>query len=205
MLVWRAIVFVGLAVSLATTACSTLLGSDATPVPGAAATLTRSINTPIPTPIRSPSAAVSSASPSVAARPAASPGASPNATPAALSDADVADVQRRVEQSVTAQGLPGIDGLLLDHVSLSTPAGGSVLTGSEAATWLRDHSGPGIRVSRLERGTQEVMLQVLTDGWPNKDPIQQGQVTFGLRRYDASGRQDETGGGEWKVDVIEAD
>jgi hypothetical protein len=49
------------------------------------------------------------------------------------------------------------------------------------------------------------MLQVQTDGWPNKDPIQQGQVSFSLRRYDPNGRQDETGGGEWKIDVIEVD
>ncbi len=44
-----------------------------------------------------------------------------------------------------------------------------------------------------------------TDGWPKKDPLQSGQVTFSFRRYDANGRQDETGGGEWKIDVIEAD
>jgi hypothetical protein len=49
------------------------------------------------------------------------------------------------------------------------------------------------------------MLQVETQGWPDKDPIQNGQVTFSLRRYDANGRQDEAGGGEWKIDVIEAD
>ena len=122
-----------------------------------------------------------------------------------MSDAAVSDLQRRVEQSVTAPGLPGIDGLLLDHVSLSTPVGGSVMAGDEAASWLRDHSGPGIKVTQVERGTQEVMLQVQTEGWPSKDPIHQGQVNFGLRRYDATGRQDETGGGEWKIDVIEVD
>jgi hypothetical protein len=110
-----------------------------------------------------------------------------------------------MEQSVAAPGLPGIDRLLLDHVSLSTQAGGSVLGGDEAANWLRDHSGPGIRVKQVDRGTQAVMLQVQTDGWPNKDPIQQGQVSFSLRRYDPNGRQDETGGGEWKIDVIEVD
>jgi hypothetical protein len=46
---------------------------------------------------------------------------------------------------------------------------------------------------------------VQTDSWPTKDPIQQGHVNFSLRRYDASGRQDQTGGGEWKIDVIEAE
>jgi hypothetical protein len=43
----------------------------------------------------------------------------------------------------------------------------------------------------------------LADGWPNKDPIQQSQITFSLRRYDANGRPDEENG-DWKVDVIEA-
>jgi hypothetical protein len=139
------------------------------------------------------------------ARAAASPGTAPTATVVALSDSDVADLQRRIEQSVETPSLPGIDLLLLDHISLSTPAGGSVMTGDEAASWLRDHAGPGIKVARIDRGTQEVMLHVATDGWPDKDPIQHGQVGFSLRRYDANGRQDESGGGEWKIDVIEVD
>ena len=120
-----------------------------------------------------------------------------------LSERDVADLQHRMEQSVAAPNMPGIDALLLDHVSLSTPAGGSVMGGDAAANWLRDHAGPGIKVTRVDRGAQEVMLQVLTDGWPSKDPIQQGQVNFSLRRYDTKGRPDETGGGDWKIDVIE--
>jgi hypothetical protein len=101
--------------------------------------------------------------------------------------------------------MSGIDTLLLDHISVSTPQGGSVMTSDEAASWLRDHAGPNIKVSQVTTGTQDVMLQVVTDGWPQKDPIQSGQVTFSLRRYDANGRQDETGGGEWKIDVIEAE
>jgi hypothetical protein len=62
-----------------------------------------------------------------------------------------------------------------------------------------------LSVSQVTRGTQDVALQVLTEGWPQKDPIQNGQVIFSLRRYDATGRQDETGTGDWKIDVIEAD
>ena len=99
----------------------------------------------------------------------------------------------------------GIESLLLDHVSMSTPQGGSVMGSSEAAGWLRDHAGPGISMGQVDRSTQEVMLQIQTDGWPKKDPIQAGHVTFSLRRYDANGRQDESGGGQWKIDVIEAE
>jgi hypothetical protein len=188
-----------------TLGCTALLGPEATPVPGAAATLTRSINTPIPTPIRTPSLQpAGSPSPSRVAV-GASPGPSSTNTAQPLSDSDVAAVQSRIEQSVSSPELSGIDGLLLDHVSLSTQQGGSVMDSSEAAGWLRDHAGPGIKVSQVTRGTQDVMLQVLTEDWPQRDPVQNGQVTFSLRRYDANGRQDESGGGDWKIDVIEAD
>jgi hypothetical protein len=188
-----------------TLGCSVLLAPDATPVPGAAATLTRSINTPIPTPVRTPSTQTAgSPSPSRVAV-GGSPGPASTAGAQPLSDADVAAIQSRIEQSVNTPALPGIDGLLLDHVSLSTQQGGSVMDSSAAASWLRDRAGPGIKVSQVTRGTQDVMLQILTDGWPQKDPIQNGQVIFSLRRYDANGRQDESGGGEWKIDVIEAD
>lgn len=106
---------------------------------------------------------------------------------------------------VSSPDLPGLEALLLDHVSLSTADGGSVMDSTQAAAWLRDHAGPGITLSRVERGTQTVMVQVATDGWPTRDPIQQGQVNFSLRPYDANGRPDEEGGGDWKIDVIEAD
>ncbi|HEY1291709.1 MAG TPA: hypothetical protein VGJ60_01335 [Chloroflexota bacterium] len=188
-----------------TVGCSVLLGPDATPVPGAAATLTRSINTPIPTPVRTPSVQPG-ASPSPA-RAAASALPSPSVVAGAqpLSEADVAAVQSRIEQTISTPALSGIDALLLDHVSLSTRQGGSVMDRAEAASWLRDHAAAGLAVSQVTRGTQDVMLQVQTDGWPEKDPIENGQVTFSLRRYDANGRQDESGDGEWKVDVIDAD
>jgi hypothetical protein len=189
----------------ATAGCSVLLGPDATPVPGAAATLTRSINTPIPTPIRTPSALpVESPSPlRVAVESSPSPASTAAAQP--LTDADVASVQSRMEQVVNTPDLTGIEGLLLDHVSLSTQQGGSILASADAASWLRDHAGPDMSVSQVTRGTQDVMIQVMTEGWPQQDPIQNGQVVFSLRRYDADGRQDESGGGDWKIDVIEAD
>ena len=64
----------------------------------------------------------------------------------------------------------------------------------------------GTRV--LLRGKEYVypleMLQVLTDGWPVRDPIQQGHVSFSLRRYDSEGRPNEDTG-DWKIDVIEAE
>jgi hypothetical protein len=172
-------------------------------VPGAAATLTRSINTPIPTPVRTPTAP---ASPSPArAAVGGSPGPSLTSGAQPLTDTDVATVQNRMQQSVSTPDLTGIDGLLLDHVSLSTQQGGSILDKSDAASWLRDHAGPGLSVDQVTRGTQDVALQVQTQGWPQKDPIQNGLVIFSLRRYDANGRQDESGTGDWKIDVIEAD
>jgi hypothetical protein len=179
-----------------------LLGPDATPVPGAAATLTRSINTPIPTPVRTASVVPS---PSARVAVAASPGASPSAVGAGVSQSDVADIRTRIQQMLGSPDLAGIDALLLDHIALSTPQGGSIMTTDEARTWLRDHAGPNITVTQVTEGRQDVMLQVMTDGWPQKDPIQSGQVNFSLRRYDANGRLDDSGGGDWKIDVIDAE
>jgi hypothetical protein len=197
----RGIAGLTLLAAVVASGCSTLLTADPTPVPGAAATLTRSLRTPIPTTSTSPGPAASP-SPARAANSAA-PGPSPAAA-AAVSENEIAQMQRRMEQTTASPALPDIDGLLLDHVSLSTPQGGSVMSSADAAAWLRDHAGPGIKLNRLERGTQSLMLQVISDGWPAKDPIQQGVVTFSLRKYDASGRQnDETG--DWKIDVIDAE
>ncbi|HEX8967071.1 MAG TPA: hypothetical protein VF937_04270, partial [Chloroflexota bacterium] len=169
-MVRQAVAFVALGAAFTSAACSTLLAVEATPVPGAAATLTRSINTPIPTPVRTPAPSPSaSASPSRVPA-AASPGPSPVAAEV-LSDADVAALQRRIEQATASPDLPSIENLLLDHVSLSTADGGDVLDNAAAAAWLRDHAGPGIKVTQIDRGTQEVMLQVLTEGWPKKAQI----------------------------------
>jgi hypothetical protein len=121
-----------------------------------------------------------------------------------VSEDEITQLQRRMEQTVGSPGLPGVEGVLLDHVSLSTTQGGTVMDSSQAAAWLREHAGAGIRVARLQRGTQSLMLQVLTEGWPNKAPIEQGLVNFSLRRYDANGRPDEESG-NWKVDVIDAE
>jgi hypothetical protein len=113
-------------------------------------------------------------------------------------------VQRQMERVLASPDLPGIEAVLLDHVSLSTVQGGSILDASQAASWLRDRAASGIKVSSVEPSTQTLMLQVLTDGWPNKDPITQGQVSFSLRRYDRNGRPDEDKG-DWKIDVIDAE
>jgi hypothetical protein len=188
---------------LLTAGCSTLLSADPTPEPGAAATLTRSLRTPIPTPVRTPGPSPSaSASPRIAV--AASPSAVAASTGQVVSDDEVAQLQRRMEQTLANPDLPGIEALLLDHVSLSTAQGGSILDGTQAAAWLRDHAATGIKVAQVERSTQTLMLQVQTEGWPSKDPIDQGRVSLSLRRYDASGRPDEDKG-DWKIDVIEAD
>jgi hypothetical protein len=191
-----------LVAAVAAFGCSTLLTADPTPVPGAAATLTRSLRTPIPTTVQSPvpAAAVSPAPSRVASS--ASPGPSPATSQSG--DDDIAELQQRMQQITRSSSLPGIEALLLDHVALSTAQGGAVMDTVQAANWLRDHAGASIKVSRLERGTQTLMVQVFTDGWPPQDPIQLGEVSFSLRKYDANGRpNDETG--DWKIDVIDAE
>jgi hypothetical protein len=183
--------------------CQSLLGAEPTVVPGAAATLTRSSRTPIPTPERAASPSPTGSGP-VAAKPAASPVAlaSPQAS-RPISDDDVAQIESEMQRVVATAALPGIERLLLDRVSLSTPAGGQVLERAEAAQWLRDHAGPGIQVARVEPSAQTMLLEVSTQGWPNDEPLEQGVVTFNLRRYGDNGRPDEMG--EWKVDAIGAE
>jgi hypothetical protein len=182
--------------------CQTLLGSEATPVPGAAATITRGSRTPIPTPLREPSA-----QPAASVAPSPSPGrpaASPVASAQRSSDEDVAAIQRAMTAAVASARLPGIEDLLLDRVSLSTPAGGQVLDRAEAAAWLRDHAGPGITVDQVDANTQTLMIEVQTAGWPKQDPVEVGRIAFSMRRYAANGRPDEDNG-DWKVDVMTAE
>jgi hypothetical protein len=121
-----------------------------------------------------------------------------------LTEEEIDAIQRQVERIVASPDLPGVEALLLDRVSLSSPAGGQVLDRPGAAEWLRDHAGAGIEVTRVDPNTQTVLIEVQTDGWPTRDPLEQGRVTFNLRRYTANGRQDEENG-DWKVDVIAAE
>jgi hypothetical protein len=197
----RALFTLSLVLATCASACESLI-AEPTPVPGAAATLTRSINTPIPTPVRAPSPPPGSPTPSRAPAAVASPSPAPSGR--GLSDADIAAVQQSIDKSLADPGLPGIEQLLLDRVSLSTSEGGQVLERAAAATWLRDHAGPGIHITRIDRSALSVLLEVQTEGWPAKSPINQGRVTFNLHRYDQGGNQDEDNG-TWKIDVIGAE
>jgi hypothetical protein len=193
-----AVILAGL---LFATGCGALLSPEPTPVPGAAATLTRARATPIPTPVRAPSP---SAAPS--AQPARSPVAvaSPSGAGHEVTQDEIDQLHRQMDNIVSTADLPNIEELLLDRVSLSTPAGGQVLERPAAAQWLREHAGSGIKVVRVDPNTQTVLLEVETDGWPIKDPMEEGRVTFNLRRYAPDGRQDEDNG-DWKIDVMAAE
>jgi hypothetical protein len=121
-----------------------------------------------------------------------------------LTQEEIDDMRRQMEQVVSTASLSGIERLLLDRVSLSSPGGGQVLERDEAAQWLREHAGPGLQVTRVDPNSQTVLLEVETVGWPVSDPLEQGRVTFSLRRYADNGRQDEENG-DWKIDVIAAE
>lgn len=187
-------------VALVCTGCSTLLGAEPTPVPGAAATLTRSSRTPIPTPLPSPKPALGVASPSPA-RAVGSPSAVAGGRP--VSEEEINDLRQQMDRTLASPDLPGIESLLLDRVLLSSSEGGQEMDRGAAAGWLRDHAGPGVSVTRVDRSSLSVLLEVLTEGWPIRPPVADGTVTFNLHRYDASGKQDEDNG-SWKIDVIGA-
>ncbi|HET6315722.1 MAG TPA: hypothetical protein VFG86_04640, partial [Chloroflexota bacterium] len=59
-------------------------------------------------------------------------------------------------------------------------------------------------VTRVDPNTPTVLIEVETQDWPVGDPLEQGRVTFTLRRYAANGRLDEDNG-DWKIDVIAAE
>jgi hypothetical protein len=93
---------------------------------------------------------------------------------------------------------------LLDQVALASPAGGEVLERQAAARWLREHAGPGLRITEVLQHAHLSLLEIVTEGWPAREPISSGRVTFNLHLYGPSGRQDEAGG-SWKIDVIAAE
>jgi hypothetical protein len=181
--------------------CSALLGPDPTPPAGAAATLTRSSRTPIPTPLRTPSPVSVSASPSAARAVTASPSAIAGGRP--VSEEEIDALRQQIGRSLASPDLPGIEDLLLDRVLLSSSEGGQELSRADAATWLRDHAGPGLQVTRVDRSALSVLLEVSTEGWPIRPPVSDGTIIFNLHRYDASGRPDEDNG-NWKIDIIGA-
>jgi hypothetical protein len=200
----RALVGLAAGLTLTLIGCQQLISADATPVPGAAATLTRSSRTAIPTPVRTPSpvAAVAMASPSRSPSP--SPSSAPVAVNNSAEEARIADVSHQLSAALASQDLPGIEDLLVDRVSLSTSEGGQVFDRAAAASWLRDHAGPGLQVGQVDRSSLSALLEIHTSGWPDSAPIMSGQVTFNLHRYDPNGIQDDDNG-DWRIDVIQAD
>lgn len=151
----------GIGAGLLAAACASLNIVEPTPVPGAAATAARAAATAIPTPARLPSPVA--ASPLPQPSPAVSPAPSPRPA-VGVADADVAAVRRELERVFGSPGLPGIEELLFERVSTSTPQGGEVLSRADAAAWLRGLAGPGIQVTNVERSALAVVLQVLTEG-----------------------------------------
>jgi hypothetical protein len=120
-----------------------------------------------------------------------------------VSEQEINELRQQLDRSLGSPDLPGIETLLLDRVLLSSSEGGQELDRDGAARWLRDHAAPGLQVARVDRSALSVLLEVLTEGWPNRPPVTDGTVTFNLHRYDASGKQDEDNG-SWKIDVIGA-
>lgn len=168
-------------------------------VPGAAATAARAAATPIPTPV-SPTN-----TPAIARAPSPSvPMARPTDSQWPLSEQGIADVRGRLDRAVSSWGLEGIEELLIDQVTISTPNGGERLSRNQAASWLRRRAGPGLRLMQIERHHHVALLVAQTEGWPNIAPIASGRVGFSFHLYGPTGRQDDEWG-SWKVDVVTAE
>jgi hypothetical protein len=187
------------------TACDTAAVTPSpSAVPGAAATAARAAATPIPTAAQSPTASPVAASPPRASPPAApSPGLSPSPNAVgqgAMSEQSIAETRRAVDQTLNSPELPGIEALLIGTVSLSSPAGGTVLEREAAARWLRERAGPNIRIAQVQPYPDLALLEIVTEGWQPSESIG-GRLVFRLHPYAESGRQDEERG-RWKIDVI---
>ena len=194
---------VGAALLWLGTGCSQLASVEATPVPGAAATAARADRTPIPTPMRSPTARPAS-SPGVAASAVPAPSPSGVAAGAGVTDDQMELVRRAVGGLLASSDLTGLEGLLLDRVSLATAEGGTVLDRAAAAQWIRERRGDGVRLISVERSSLAVALQVETEGWQTSPAAPTGRLTFALHRFAPNGQQDEDRG-DWKIDVISAE
>jgi hypothetical protein len=70
--------------------------------------------------------------------------------------------------------------------------------------WLAARWGP-IGTSRLVIGTDYIehfiLLEVQTTGWAKIAPLQIGNITFHLHRYNTEGRGDPLAG-DWRIDAI---
>lgn len=184
-----------------TIGCDAVSSLDATEVPGAAATAARSARTAIPTPVDAASPVSALASPSPPPLAVASPSTTLSS---AAPDPNGTQTQAALQRALASPDLPGIENLLLNQVSLSTPDGGEVLDRPGAASWLRSHAGPGIQLTTFARSQQTVIIQAVTEGWPQQPPLTAGKVTMDFHRYDAEGHPDEESG-NWMVDVIAAE
>ena len=177
-------------------------------IPGAAATAARAAATPIARPIRTP---VLSAPVTVTSPPGTSTVSLGTATPArddassdALSQQSIAETRRAFEQAVSSPGLRGIEVLLLGRVSITSRTGGEVLERDGAVRWLRQRSGPNLRLTQFDRHHHVPLLVAVTEGWRSTPPIITGRVGFSFHRYDPAGHQDDQYG-QWKVDLISAE
>lgn len=181
-------------------ACTGLAGPQPTEVPGAAATAARAERTAIPTPQRPvTSAPAPAASPSVSGTSLPAATARPAVSP--VTDEQTREVRSRLEAALASPELPGIESLLFQNVSVASADGGLQLPAAEAAQWLRERAGPGLRVRSAERSVLAVALQVPTSGWPSSPSAPTGNVLFTFHRFNPQGQQDEERG-EWKVDVV---
>ena len=122
----------------------------------------------------------------------------------AVLDQSIAEARHAFEQALSSPSLVGIEGLLLDSVSLASPTGGEVLERGAAAQWLRERAAAGLRISDFLRHQHLASLVIVTEGWQNLAPISSGRMSFNLHRYDQAGRQDDERG-TWKIDVIVAE
>lgn len=171
---------------------------DATPVPGAAATAARAAATAIPTPL--PIATRVAPPPSPARLAAPSPVSSP--VPPAQALAEVEAVVARMERALQEDQLAELEPLMLEQVAIAVPQSVSqILPRQEVLSWLMERMDGEVRVASWREVEHYGLLEIVSEGWARRPPIQAGKVTFNLHRFDSQGRQDALRG-TWRIDVL---
>jgi hypothetical protein len=121
-----------------------------------------------------------------------------------LSERALSGIRTKLEQAVASAKLSGIETLLLEEVALSSRTTNGHLGRDEAAEWLREHAGPGLRLSHFERHHHVALLVAVIEGWPSLPPLEGGRLGLNLRLYDPTGHQDDQRG-SWMIDALIAE
>ncbi len=190
---WLLVLAALLLLTAAGCASSGRRASNATSVPGAAATAARLAATANPTRERPPTEV-----------PFPTPRPLPSPTRLGPSDAQqLAQVVARIGKALESPELTGLRPLMLEQIAIAPGGeqGAETMERDLAMNWLRERVEPKPRVISSNRVEAYGLLEVVSGPWASKPPIKSEQIQFNLHQYDAEGNQVVLNG-DWMIDTI---